>query len=153
MRSSPGLSDRSVRPSFLRTTAVKKPRAEWGCQPVAIMIAAIVVPLGCLSRVSTASCLVPARITGEGKFPGFPGLFAPFLASASSAFGGIFAASIFAAFDPEDRDGFLGLAARDGALRRDYAAEVQLNSKVETLLSRLIWGTDGREYAATADFT
>jgi hypothetical protein len=51
---------------FLRTTAVKKPRTEFCCQPVAFMITAIVVPLGCLSRARTASCLVPAWITGEG---------------------------------------------------------------------------------------
>jgi hypothetical protein len=36
------VSDKSLKPSFLRTTAVKKPRTEWGCQPVAFMIVAIV---------------------------------------------------------------------------------------------------------------
>jgi hypothetical protein len=66
MRSSPGFSDKSVRPSFLRTTAVKKPRTEWGCQPVAFMIVAIVVPWGSLSKASTASCLVPLPVEAEG---------------------------------------------------------------------------------------
>jgi len=64
-----------VSPSFLRTTAVKKPRTEWGCQPVAFMIVAIVVPRGSLSKASTASCLVPIRFEAEGMRPGFADLF------------------------------------------------------------------------------
>jgi hypothetical protein len=38
-------------------------------QPVAFMIAAIVVPLGCLSRARTASCLVPLRAEPAEVFP------------------------------------------------------------------------------------
>jgi hypothetical protein len=33
------------------------------------MMAAIVVPLGCLRRARTASCLVPLRVETEGMFP------------------------------------------------------------------------------------
>jgi hypothetical protein len=32
--------------SFLRTTAAKNPRTECGCQPVDVMIVAMVAPLG-----------------------------------------------------------------------------------------------------------
>jgi len=49
-RSVPVFSDTSVRPSFLRTTPAKNPRTEWGCQPVALTIAAMVLP--CLRCVS-----------------------------------------------------------------------------------------------------
>src|ERR1700741_4684670 len=86
MRSSPGFSDKSVRPSFLRTTAVKKPRTEWGCQPVAFMIVAIVVPWGSLSKASTASCLVPLAAEAEGMRSGFADLFATLLARAILVF-------------------------------------------------------------------
>src|ERR1700731_867910 len=55
MRSPPAFSDISVKPSFLRTTPAKKPRTEGCCQPVAFIIVAIVVPLGCLSRARTAA--------------------------------------------------------------------------------------------------
>src|SRR5712675_1488596 len=41
--------------------ATKKLRTECSCQPVAFMIAAIVVPLGCRSRARTFSCLVLGR--------------------------------------------------------------------------------------------
>src|SRR5262249_444479 len=51
-------SDSRVSPSFLRTTPAKKPRTECCCQPVAFMMAAIVVPSGLLSSAMTASCLV-----------------------------------------------------------------------------------------------
>ena len=40
-------------------------------------MAAIVVPLGCLSRARTASCLVPLRVEPEGMIPGFAGLNRP----------------------------------------------------------------------------
>src|SRR5262249_31304280 len=49
MRSPSAFSDVSVKPSFLRTTPAKNPRTECCCHPVAFMMAAIVVPLGCLS--------------------------------------------------------------------------------------------------------
>src|SRR5437879_9234152 len=49
-------SDVSVNPSFFFTTPAKKPRTECCCQPVAFMIAAIVVPLGSCSIFSTADC-------------------------------------------------------------------------------------------------
>src|SRR6476659_5392393 len=68
MRSPSAFSDVSVKPSFLRTTPAKKPRTECCCHPVAFMIAAIVVPLGCLSRPRTVSCLVPPRVEPEATF-------------------------------------------------------------------------------------
>src|ERR1700757_3927021 len=82
MRSSLGFSDKRIRPSFLRTTAVKKPRTEWGCQPVAFVIVAIVVPWASLSKASTASCLVPLPVEAEGMRSGFADLFATLLAQA-----------------------------------------------------------------------
>ena len=62
MRLPSAFSDISVKPSFLRTTPAKKPRTECCCHPVAFMIAAIVVPLVCLSSPRTVSCLVPPRV-------------------------------------------------------------------------------------------
>src|ERR1700745_3133598 len=94
MRSSPGFSDKRVRPSFLRTTAVKKPRTERGCQPVAFMIEAIVVPWGSLSKASTASCFVPLPVEAEGMRSGFADLFATLLARASLVFEEIFLCDI-----------------------------------------------------------
>src|SRR5713101_1504518 len=76
MRSPSAFSEVSVKPSFLRTTPAKKPRTECCCQPVAFIIAAIVAPLGCLSRVRTTSCLVLPRPEDEGAFPGLAGCFA-----------------------------------------------------------------------------
>ena len=73
-------------PSFLRTTAVKKPRSELGCQPVAFMIVAIVVPWGSLSKASTACCLVPLPVEAEGMRSDFAGLFATLLAQAILVF-------------------------------------------------------------------
>src|SRR5438445_8368963 len=75
MRSPSALSDVIVKPSFLRTTPAKKPRTECCCHPVAFMIAAIVVPLGCLSSPRTVSCLVPPRVEPEATFPLFAGFF------------------------------------------------------------------------------
>src|SRR5437899_1020586 len=75
MRSPSAFSDVSVKPSFLRTTPAKKPRTECCCHPVAFMIATIVVPLGCLSRLRTASCLVRPRIEAEA-FSILEGFFA-----------------------------------------------------------------------------
>ena len=85
----PAFSDIRVKPSFLRTTPAKKPRTECCCQPVAFMMAAIVVPLGCLSRARTASCLVPPRVEPEGMVPSFAGRFARLLARANLVFAGI----------------------------------------------------------------
>src|SRR3984957_1881508 len=56
MRSSPTLSETRFSLSFFLTTPAKKPRTECCCQSVAFMIAAIVVPFGCRSIPSTASC-------------------------------------------------------------------------------------------------
>src|SRR5438094_1767033 len=78
MRSPSALSDVIVKPSFLRTTPAKKPRTECCCHPVVFIIAAIVVPLGCLSSLRTVSCLVPVRLEPEVTFPFFAGLFARF---------------------------------------------------------------------------
>src|SRR6478672_128788 len=57
MRSSPSLSETRFSLSFFLTTPAKKPRTECCCQSVASMMAAIVVPFGCRSSLSTASCL------------------------------------------------------------------------------------------------
>src|SRR5438309_8837862 len=76
IRSPSALSDVNVKPSLLRTTPAKKPRTECCCHPVAFMMAAIVVPWGCLSRASTASCLVPPRVEPETIFRGFAGFLA-----------------------------------------------------------------------------
>src|SRR5215467_539903 len=75
-RSPSTFPDVSVKPSFLRTTPAKKPRTECCCHPVAFMIAAIVVPLGCLSSPRTDSCLVPPRVEPEATFRPFAGFFA-----------------------------------------------------------------------------
>ena len=48
--------------SFFLTTPAKKPRTECGCQSVAFMIAAIVVPFGCRSIPNTVSCLDEALV-------------------------------------------------------------------------------------------
>jgi hypothetical protein len=52
MRSPSVFSDYSVSPSFLRTTPARKPRTECAWQPVASMIAVMVVPFGRLSSAS-----------------------------------------------------------------------------------------------------
>src|ERR1700731_4388600 len=98
MRSAPAFSEISVKPSFLRTTPAKKPRTECCCQPVAFMIVAIVVPLGCLSRARTASCLVPLRVEPKEMFEGFAGLFARLLARANLVFVGILLCDIRGSF-------------------------------------------------------
>jgi hypothetical protein len=94
-------------------------------------------PPGRLSNVSTRSCLVTrsscclsacssifevaTRVSCDsGERGGLRGRLTR-STPGSLAFGDIFAASIFAAFDPADRSDFLGLAARDGALRCDGA--------------------------------
>src|SRR5947199_6730983 len=69
-------ADVSVKLSFLRTTPAKKPRTECCCHPVAFMIAAIVVPLGCLSRLRTVSCFVSPRVEPEEAFSSFADFFA-----------------------------------------------------------------------------
>src|ERR1700724_3125253 len=58
----PVFSETSVRPSFLRTTAVKKPRTEWGCQPVACMAGAMVMPCFRWSIARTRACFESARL-------------------------------------------------------------------------------------------
>src|SRR5215208_3419783 len=45
--------------SFLRTMPARKPRTECCCQPVAFIIAAIVVPSGDRSIVITRACFEP----------------------------------------------------------------------------------------------
>src|SRR6266478_8592565 len=57
MRPPSTFSETRLRSSFFLTTPAKKPRTECGCQSVAFMIAAIVVPLGSRSIASTVSCL------------------------------------------------------------------------------------------------
>src|SRR6201993_1217404 len=94
MRSSLGFSDKRIRPSFLRTTAVKKPRTGWGCQPVAFVIVAIVVPWGSLSKASTASCFVPLPVEAEGMRSGFADLFPTSLARVILVFEGLLLCAI-----------------------------------------------------------
>src|SRR5712671_863127 len=57
MRPPSTFSETRLRSSFFLTTPAKKPRTECCCQPVAFMIAAIVVPFGSYSIFSTADCL------------------------------------------------------------------------------------------------
>src|SRR5262245_29086860 len=97
MRSPSAFSEVSFKPSFLRTTPPKKPRTECCCQPVAFMIAAIVAPLGCLSRARTASCLVPLRVEPAAVFPGFAGFFAR-LSCASFVLLGVLRCDILGSF-------------------------------------------------------
>src|SRR5260370_35841742 len=54
-------SETKLRPSFLRTTPARKPRTECCCQSVAVMIAAIVVPVGIRSIAMMRACLVLGR--------------------------------------------------------------------------------------------
>src|SRR5262249_36311611 len=55
-------ADSSLSASFLRTTPEKNPRTECGCQPVDVMIVAMVAPLGRRSRPSTRACFEFARL-------------------------------------------------------------------------------------------
>src|ERR1700731_4115698 len=57
MRCPSTFSETRLRSSFFLATPAKKPRTECCCQSVAFMIAAIVVPLGSCSILSTADCL------------------------------------------------------------------------------------------------
>src|SRR6516162_3913975 len=57
-------SDTRLKPSFLRMTPARKPRTECCCQPVAVMMAAIVVPARSCSIATTCAFLVPARVLG-----------------------------------------------------------------------------------------
>jgi hypothetical protein len=61
-RSPSVFSDSSLSASFLRTTAAKNPRTECGCQPVQVMIVAMVAPLGRRSSASTRACFEFARL-------------------------------------------------------------------------------------------
>ena len=57
----------------MRTTAVKKPRTEWGCQPVAFMTAAMVAPGFRWSIASTRACFESARLDlAERRRASFP---------------------------------------------------------------------------------
>jgi len=94
----PAFSDIKVKPSFLRTTAAKKPGTECCCQPVAFMMAAIVVPFGCLSRARTASCLVPPRVEAGGTVLGLTSPFARLLARENSVFLGVLLCDICGSF-------------------------------------------------------
>src|SRR6185369_13885395 len=76
MRPPSPFSEVSAKPNFLRTTPAKKPRTECCCHPVTFMIAAIVVPLACLSRPRTVSCLVRPRVEPEATLTLLAGFFA-----------------------------------------------------------------------------
>src|SRR5258707_8447260 len=54
-------SETRLSPSFLRTTPARKPRTECCCQSVAVMIAAIVEPVGIRSIAMMRACLVSGR--------------------------------------------------------------------------------------------
>src|SRR5512140_3478278 len=54
-------SETRLSPSFLRTTPARKPRTECCCQSVAVMIAAIVAPVGIRSIAMMRACLVLGR--------------------------------------------------------------------------------------------
>src|SRR5882757_5329082 len=54
-------SDTRLRPNFLRITPARKPRTECCCHPVAVIIAAIVVPDGARSISITCACLLSVR--------------------------------------------------------------------------------------------
>src|SRR6516225_4096506 len=64
MRSLPTFSESSFSLSFFLTTPAKKPRTECGCQSVASMMAAIVVPLAWRSIASTVSCFKGEPLPG-----------------------------------------------------------------------------------------
>src|SRR5260370_22951391 len=51
-------SETRLRPSLLRMTPARKPRTECCCQSVAVMIAAIVAPVGIRSIAMMRACLV-----------------------------------------------------------------------------------------------
>src|ERR1700737_3161674 len=51
-------SETRLSPSFLRTTPARKPRTECCCQSVAVMIVAIVAPVGIRSIAMIRACLV-----------------------------------------------------------------------------------------------
>src|SRR6516165_8923740 len=61
-RSPSVLFESSLSPSFLRTTAARKPRTVCGCQLVARMTVAMVAPFGPRSRASTRACFEVARV-------------------------------------------------------------------------------------------
>src|SRR5439155_21948726 len=61
-RSPSVFSDSSLSPSFLRTTAARKPRTVCGCQPVERMTLAMVAPSGPRSSASTCACFEFARV-------------------------------------------------------------------------------------------
>src|SRR3974377_515180 len=90
-------SETRIRPSFLRTTAAKKPRTECCCQPVVFMIVAIVVPLGLLRRARPPPCLVPPLVEPDATFVVFAGFLAP-LARASFVFLDVLLCNILGSF-------------------------------------------------------
>src|SRR5258707_8891666 len=53
-------SETRLSPSFLRTTPARKPRTECCCQSVAVMIAAIVAPVGIRNIAMMRACLLSA---------------------------------------------------------------------------------------------
>src|SRR5260221_6007202 len=59
-------SETRLSPSFLRTTPARKPRTECCCQSVAVIIAAIVAPVGAPSMAIMLACLVSGRAANLG---------------------------------------------------------------------------------------
>jgi hypothetical protein len=126
------------KPSFFFTVPAKNPRTLCCCQSVACIISSMLAPSGWFSRVSTRSCLVTrsplessdvggifaaaARVSWDsGERGGFLCLVTHSILGSSGA-GDIFTAVTRAGFNPTDRSGFLGLAATDGASRREGAS-------------------------------
>src|ERR1700738_60156 len=96
MRSPSTFSEARLNFSFFLTTPAKKPRTECCCQSVAFMMAAIVVPFGCRSIASTASCFEDEGLleaTEEVWADGFERLaFAEHATLAAHLLRGVFAA-------------------------------------------------------------
>src|SRR5258708_35950660 len=70
MRSpSSALVDATVMPIFFRMAPDRKPRTEWGCQPVAFRSSFSVTPLGRFSRPSTLAVLLPSRAPAAFRLP------------------------------------------------------------------------------------
>src|SRR5690606_25924644 len=113
--------DSKLNPSFFRTTPAKKPRTECCCQPVAFMMAAMVVPLDARSRANTFSCFV------SGLMRRSPVSFASALPGLGSALAGAVLLDARLLLDmslslgcdslplplPEPRGGYSALAGQD----------------------------------------
>src|SRR5260370_33183797 len=85
MRSPSAFSDASFRRSFLRTTAVRKPRTVCDCHPVERITPAMVAPEGLRRSASTRACFECARPLRATLLPVFDRTFDDDLAFARGA--------------------------------------------------------------------